>query len=161
MCFDEVSDCGCYLMIGVVEYGFVDKVCNLVLICESDLFGECVVCCCQDFCCIINFDILICNFVELYIGQLVVYLEYGVGCYVGMIMLEVGGIIGEYLMFIYVNDVKLYVLVLLLYLISCYVGGVEENVLLYKFGGDVWLCVWQKVVEKVCDVVVELLDIYV
>lgn len=68
-----------------------------------------------------------------------VYLEYGVGRYVGMITLEAGGIIGEYLMFIYVNDVKLYVSVSLLYLISRYVGGAEENVSLYKFGGDAWL----------------------
>lgn len=43
MRFDEVSDRGRYLMIGVVEYGFVDTVRNLALICESDLFGERVV----------------------------------------------------------------------------------------------------------------------
>lgn len=37
MRLDEASDRGRYLMIGAAEHGFVDKVRNLALICESDL----------------------------------------------------------------------------------------------------------------------------
>ena len=40
MRLDEASDRGRYLMIGAAEHGFVDKVRNLALICESDLLGE-------------------------------------------------------------------------------------------------------------------------
>lgn len=56
---------------------------------------------------------------------------------------------------------KFYVFVLVLYMLSCYFGGEEVFVLFYKLGFDVWEKVKKCVVEKVCDVVVELLDIYV
>lgn len=68
-----------------------------------------------------------------------VYLENGVGCYVGLIVFDVGGVKVEYVVLEYVNEVKFYVFVVLLYLIFCYIGGVDEIVLLYKLGLEVWV----------------------
>ncbi|EEW1736492.1 DEAD/DEAH box helicase [Escherichia coli] len=137
MRLDEASDRGRYLMIGAAEHGFVDKVRNLALICESDLLGERVARRRQDSRRTINPDTLIRNLAELHIGQPVVHLEHGVGRYAGMTTLEAGGITGEYLMLTYANDAKLYVPVSSLHLISRYAGGAEENAPLHKLGGDV------------------------
>lgn len=127
MRLDEASDRGRYLMIGAAEHGFVDKVRNLALICESDLLGERVARRRQDSRRTINPDTLIRNLAELHIGQPVVHLEHGVERYAGMTTLEAGGITGEYLMLTYANDAKLYVPVSSLHLISRYAGGAEEN----------------------------------
>ncbi|HAV8701152.1 TPA: transcription-repair coupling factor [Escherichia coli] len=160
MRLDEASDRGRYLMIGAAEHGFVDKVRNLALICESDLLGERVARRRQDSRRTINPDTLIRNLAELHIGQPVVHLEHGVGRYAGMTTLEAGGITGEYLMLTYANDAKLYVPVSSLHLISRYAGGAEENAPLHKLGGDAWSRARQKAAEKVRDVAAELLDIY-
>ncbi len=160
MRLDEASDRGRYLMIGAAEHGFVDKVRNLALICESNLLGERVARRRQDSRRTINPDTLIRNLAELHIGQPVVHLEHGVGRYAGMTTLEAGGITGEYLMLTYANDAKLYVPVSSLHLISRYAGGAEENAPLHKLGGDAWSRARQKAAEKVRDVAAELLDIY-
>ncbi|ENF2270729.1 transcription-repair coupling factor, partial [Shigella sonnei] len=160
MRLDEASDRGRYLMIGAAEHGFVDKVRNLALICESDLLSERVARRRQDSRRTINPDTLIRNLAELHIGQPVVHLEHGVGRYAGMTTLEAGGITGEYLMLTYANDAKLYVPVSSLHLISRYAGGAEENAPLHKLGGDAWSRARQKAAEKVRDVAAELLDIY-
>ncbi|MFP3334744.1 hypothetical protein SB761_29045, partial [Pseudomonas sp. SIMBA_064] len=81
MRLDEASDRGRYLMIGAAEHGFVDKVRNLALICESDLLGERVARRRQDSRRTINPDTLIRNLAELHIGEPVVHLEHGVGRY--------------------------------------------------------------------------------
>lgn len=67
MRLDEASDRGRYLMIGAAEHGFVDKVRNLALICESDLLGERVARRRQDSRRTINPDTLIRNLAELHI----------------------------------------------------------------------------------------------
>ncbi|WP_313439035.1 transcription-repair coupling factor [Atlantibacter hermannii] len=158
--FDEASANGRYVILGSAERGFIDTRRQRALICESDLLGERVARRRQDNRRTINPDTLIRNLAELHIGQPVVHLEHGVGRYAGMTTLEAGGITAEYLILMYANDVKLYVPVSSLHLISRYAGGAEENAPLHKLGSDAWSRARQKAAEKVRDVAAELLDIY-
>lgn len=151
---------GHYLLIGASEHGFIDRLRNRALICESDLLGERVSRRRQDSRRTINPDVLIRNLAELRPGQPVVHLEHGVGRYIGLTTLETGGIQAEYLMLAYAGDAKLYVPVSSLHLISRYAGGAEENAPLHKLGSDAWSRARQKAAEKVRDVAAELLDIY-
>lgn len=160
--FSFFVDDVCFVIVVVLlEDGFVlDDLCIVVLI-ECQLFFECVgsICC---MCCVgCELEVIICDFGELIEGVLIVYEDYGVGCYCGLIVMDVGGMFGEFFDIEYVKGDCLYVLVVQLYLISCYFGVLVEIVLLYLFGGEQWSKVKCKVVEKVCDVVVELLEIQV
>ncbi|WP_380180983.1 transcription-repair coupling factor [Kalamiella sp. sgz302252] len=156
----EAQEPGAYLIIGASEHGFIDRLRNRALICESDLLGERVSRRRQDTRRSINPDVLIRNLAELHPGQPVVHLEHGVGRYIGLTTLETGGITAEYLMLAYANDAKLYVPVSSLHLISRYAGGADENAPLHKLGSDAWSRARQKAAEKVRDVAAELLDIY-
>lgn len=150
------------LIIGPSERGFMSSAPNLALICESDLLGERVI---QQrrrnsIKRTTNNDALFRNLTELQIRQPVVHLEHGVGRYLGLETLTVGGIETEYVTLEYQQESKLYVPVASLHLISRYTGGDEETAPLHRLGGDVWEKARKKAAEKVRDVATELLDVF-
>ncbi|NJD08142.1 MAG: transcription-repair coupling factor [Methylococcaceae bacterium] len=100
------------------------------------------------------------NLEELQIGSPVVHQEHGVGRYLGLQRLSVGGIDGEFLALEYANQDKLYVPVASLHLIGRYSGAAEEAAPLHKLGGDHWQKAKRKAMERARDVAAELLDIY-
>ena len=100
------------------------------------------------------------NLGELEIGSSVVHQEHGVGRYLGLQCLTVGGIEGEYLAIEYANQDKLYVPVSSLHLVGRYSGASEENAPLNKLGGEHWKKAKRKAMERARDVAAELLDIY-
>ena len=100
------------------------------------------------------------NLTELHQGAPVVHEDHGVGRFLGLQTLDVGGNATEFLALEYARGDKLYVPVSSLHLISRYTGGAEENAPLHRLGGDQWDRLKKKAAQKAHDVAAELLDIY-
>lgn len=100
------------------------------------------------------------NLAELTPGQPVVHLDHGIGRFIGMQTLDVGGINTEYLTIEYAKGAKLYVPVASLHLINRYSGGQSETAPLHSLGNDTWSKAKQKAAEKVKDVAAQLLEVY-
>lgn len=105
-------------------------------------------------------DQIVRNLTELHIGAPVVHEDHGVGRYLGLQVLEVGGMTTEFLTLEYARGDKLYVPVSSLHLISRYAGASPETAPLHRLGGDQWERVKRKAAEKARDVAAELLEIY-
>ncbi|MCP5328763.1 MAG: transcription-repair coupling factor [Sinobacteraceae bacterium] len=93
-------------------------------------------------------------------GAPVVHEEYGVGRYVGLQIMEVGGQPGEFLVLEYQDGDRLYVPVHSLQLVSRYTGAAPETAPLHKLGSDQWAKARRRAAEKVRDIAAELLDLY-
>ena len=109
-----------------------------------------------------NFDVAtsIRNLSELTIGAPVVHLEHGVGRYIGLTYLEVGGNQAEFLTIEYAHADKLYVPVTAVNLIARYSGADVEHAPLHQLGSSKWQQAKQKAVAKIRDAAAELLEIY-
>ncbi len=105
-------------------------------------------------------DQVVRNLTELHIGAPAVHEDHGVGRYMGLQTLEVGGMQTEFLTLEYAKGDKLYVPVSSLHLISRYSGASPDNAPLHRLGGDQWEKAKRKAAEKVRDVAAELLEIY-
>jgi transcription-repair coupling factor (superfamily II helicase) len=105
-------------------------------------------------------DAIIRDLTELNIGAPVVHEDHGVGRYLGMQTLAVGGITTEFITIEYAGGDKLYVPVSSLHLISRYSGAAPEQAPLHKLGSDQWAKAKRRAAEKVRDVAAELLDLY-
>ncbi|WP_413488551.1 transcription-repair coupling factor [Shewanella baltica] len=108
----------------------------------------------------ISNDALIKNLAELKVGQPIVHLEHGVALYKGLVTLDTGGLVAEYLQLEYAGGDKLYVPVSSLHLISRYSVGADEDAHLNKLGNETWAKAKKKAIEKIRDVAAELLDVY-
>ncbi len=97
---------------------------------------------------------------DLQAGSPVVHAEYGVGRYLGLRTLEIGGIKGEFLQLEYADEDKLYVPVHSLDLISRYTGASPENAPLHRLGSEQWARAKQRAARRARDVAAELLDVY-
>ncbi len=93
-------------------------------------------------------------------GSPVVHAEYGVGRYLGLITLETGGIIAEFLHLEYADSDKLYVPVHALDLITRFTGASPETAPLHRLGSDQWAKARRRAIKKIRDVAAELLDVY-
>lgn len=133
---------------------------SLLLICESQLFGEQVQqrrlrkTARQDP------ALMIRNLTELKIGAPVVHIDHGVGRYLGLEQMSAGGQQGEYLKLEYAGSDKIYVPVTDLHRISRYTGADAEGAPLQRLGTKQWQTIKRKTAEQVRDVAAELLDIY-
>jgi transcription-repair coupling factor (superfamily II helicase) len=97
---------------------------------------------------------------DLAAGSPVIHAEYGVGRYLGLMTLETGGIIGEFLQLEYADGDKLYVPVHALDLITRFTGTSPENAPLHRLGSDQWAKAQRRAIRKIRDVAAELLDVY-
>jgi transcription-repair coupling factor (superfamily II helicase) len=107
-----------------------------------------------------GFEQILRNLEELEIGSPVVHQDHGIGRYLGLVKLTVGGIETEFLALEYAHNDKLYVPVSSLHLISRYSGANPETAPLYKLGGEQWAKAKRRAMERVRDVAAELLDVY-
>jgi transcription-repair coupling factor (superfamily II helicase) len=97
---------------------------------------------------------------DLHIGAPVVHEDNGVGRYLGLQTLDVGGVRTEFLTLEYAGGDKLYVPVSSLHLITRYTGADSDHAPLHRLGGEQWEKARRKAAEKARDVAAELLDIY-
>ncbi|MDQ7089567.1 MAG: transcription-repair coupling factor [Methylococcales bacterium] len=100
------------------------------------------------------------NLNELTLSDPVVHREHGVGRYLGLQILTVGGVKAEFLSLEYAKGDKIYVPVTSLNLIGRYTGMGAETAPLHKLGADQWTKAKQKAIARVRDVAAELLDIH-
>ncbi len=93
-------------------------------------------------------------------GAPIVHEEYGVGRYLGLMPMEIGGAPGEFLVLEYQDGDRIYVPVQSLHLVSRYTGAAPENAPLHKLGTDQWARARKRAAEQIRDVAAELLDLY-
>ena len=97
---------------------------------------------------------------DLTIGSPVVHEDHGIGRYLGLDILDIGGQSGEFLTLEYADGDKLYVPVHSLHLISRYTGGDADAAPVHRLGTGQWEKARKKAAQKARDVAVELLDIH-
>jgi transcription-repair coupling factor (superfamily II helicase) len=105
-------------------------------------------------------DLVVRNLTELHVGAPVVHEAHGVGRYLGLQTLEIGGQKVEFLALEYDRGDKLYVPVASLHLIGRYTGASPDAAPLHRLGGDQWERIRRKAAERARDAAAELLDIY-
>ena len=93
-------------------------------------------------------------------GAPVVHEQYGVGRYLGLRSMEIGGQPGEFLALEYRDGDRIYVPVHALHLVSRYGGMDAESAPWHKLGTDQWARARRRAAEQVRDVAAELLDLY-
>lgn len=97
---------------------------------------------------------------ELRINDPVVHEQHGVGRYKGLVNLDFGEGITEFLLLEYFGDDKLYVPVSQLFLISRYSGGPPESAPLHRLGSGSWEKAKKKALKQIRDTAAELLNLY-
>ncbi|HHF7367106.1 TPA: transcription-repair coupling factor [Legionella bozemanae] len=145
---------------GDLIYGCELKQSHIVIIVESQLFGEQSTPQRRGTQKTVDPDLIIRDMAELRVGAPVVHLQFGVGRYQGLQHIESNGIAGEFLVLTYAGEDKIYVPVTSLHLISRYTGVDSEHAPLHKLGSDQWQKEKKKAAEKIHDVAIELLDLY-
>jgi len=155
------SDAPLGLTVAPLEQGLLLDEPRLAIISEAQLFGEQALqqrrrkaARSRDA------DAVIRDLTELNVGAPVVHEDNGVGRYLGMQTLSVGGLTTEFITIEYAGGDKLYVPVSSLHLISRYSGAAPEQAPLHKLGSEQWTRAKRRAAEKVRDVAAELLDIY-
>ncbi|MBT5743133.1 MAG: transcription-repair coupling factor [Gammaproteobacteria bacterium] len=133
---------------------------KLVLISESQLFGNRVAQRRRRHKNQSNTDFIVKSLTELHINDAVVHIDHGVGRYLGLQTIITDDQATEFLTLEYANEAKLYVPVSSLHLISRYSGSEQEYAPINHLGSDQWQKTKRKAAEKIRDVAAELLDIY-
>ncbi|ASK28384.1 transcription-repair coupling factor [Neisseria chenwenguii] len=105
-------------------------------------------------------DGLLRDLAEISIGDPVVHEEHGIGRYMGLVNMDLGGEAAEMMLLEYAGEAQLYVPVSQLHLISRYSGAARENVQLHKLGAAAWNKAKRKAAEKARDTAAELLNLY-
>ena len=105
-------------------------------------------------------DGLLRDLAEINIGDPVVHEEHGIGRYMGLVTMDLGGETNEMMLLEYAGEAQLYVPVSQLHLISRYSGQAHENVALHKLGSGAWNKAKHKAAEKARDTAAELLNLY-
>ncbi len=159
--FQSRQEAGLYLTVAPIEQGLELNEEGITLIVEAQLFGERARQTrrrkyrkTRDAEAIVN------SLADLHEGAPVVHEDHGIGRYLGLRTLTVGGVETEFLTIQYANDDKLYVPVSSLHLITRYTGAAEDKVPLHRLGNDQWQKVRRKAQQKIRDVAAELLEIH-
>ncbi|MBB6674918.1 transcription-repair coupling factor [Cohnella nanjingensis] len=100
------------------------------------------------------------SYTELKVGDYVVHQNHGIGKYLGIGTLEMGGIHKDYLHIIYAGGDRLSVPVEQFDLIQKYVGSEEKDPKVNKLGGADWTRVKSKVRSSVKDIADDLIKLY-
>jgi len=151
------------ITIGLLESGLLLSEPDLMLITESQLYGQQVM---QrrrrqrtrkkDF----DEDAIVSTLAELQVGAPVVHEDNGVGRYLGLETINIGDQEAEFLSLEYAGGDKLFVPVSSLHLISRYTGTNPDTAPLHKLGSGQWEKAKRKAKERIRDVAAELLEIY-
>ncbi|KUO50728.1 MAG: hypothetical protein APF76_15640 [Desulfitibacter sp. BRH_c19] len=97
---------------------------------------------------------------ELKVGDFVVHVQHGIGKYLGIEHLRIGGVFRDYLNIQYAGQDKLYVPTDQVELIQKYVGAEGHRPKLHKLGGTDWQKVKTRVKESVREMAKQLLELY-
>nr|WP_238473858.1 transcription-repair coupling factor [Paenisporosarcina cavernae] len=100
------------------------------------------------------------SYSEISPGDYVVHIHHGIGKYIGMETLEVGGIHKDYLHIRYRAEDKLFVPADQIDLIQKYVGSEDREPKVHKLGGAEWKKTKTRVTTAVKDIADELIKLY-
>lgn len=100
------------------------------------------------------------NYNELSPGDYVVHVHHGIGEYVGMETMEIGGVNQDYLSVMYKNNSKLFIPVTQLNLLQKYVASEGHTPKINKLGGTSWEKTKRKVGSQVEDIADDLIELY-
>jgi transcription-repair coupling factor (superfamily II helicase) len=99
-------------------------------------------------------------FADVKPSDYVVHLEHGIGQYDGLVKLEIGGIVREYLQVSYARADKLYVPVHQADRLSRYVGAGEKTPIISRLGTADWAVVKERAKRAVAEIADDLLHLY-
>ncbi|MFN5883406.1 MAG: transcription-repair coupling factor, partial [Burkholderiales bacterium] len=105
-------------------------------------------------------DAIIRDLSELTVGDPVVHAQHGIGRYQGLVNLDLGDGVTEFLHLTYANDAKLYVPVSQLHLIGRYSGAAPDDAPCHVLGSGQWEKARQKAAKRARDTAAELLNLY-
>jgi len=97
---------------------------------------------------------------DLKVGDLVVHVNHGIGRYLGVETLEIGGVHKDYLVVQYAGEDKLYVPTEQVGLLQKYIGVEGQEPRLSRLGGGDWARVKKRVSESVKELAQGLLKLY-
>jgi len=100
------------------------------------------------------------DYQELHAGDYVVHVSHGIGKYLGVESLEVGGYTKDYFALMYAGGDKLYVPTNQVELIQKYVGADDASPKLHKLGGNEWNKIKKKAKDSVKEMAEELIKLY-
>jgi transcription-repair coupling factor (superfamily II helicase) len=123
------------LSVGEVSQGFIFPEARLVVLREEDIFGEKKRPRPSE---VAPSRRLLVDLAALQPGDRVVHIDYGIGLYRGMTLLEVGSNCAEFMELEYADGAKLYVPTDRLSMVQKYTGGDGEKVPLDRLGGTGW-----------------------
>ncbi len=141
---------------GALSGGFEFPQAKLVVLTELDIFGRQK----KKRRPRVGKDQQITYFRDINLGDYVVHVNHGIGKYVGVETLEVGGVHKDYLHIRYAGDDKLYVPTDQVSLLQKYIGAEGEVPRLSKMGGSDWLKVKTRAKAAVADMAKELIELY-
>ncbi len=158
--FVDNRDIDCGIVVYPLGRGLMLPAQSLCVITETELFGQQVLQRRRRSRDGSDPDQIIKNLSELRIGAPVVHIDNGVGRYLGLQTLTVGGDTQEFLVLEYADDAKLYVPVSSLHLISRYSAAEETAAPLHRLGSEQWQKAREKAVRQIRDSAAELLEVY-
>ena len=141
---------------GTIRAGFEMAAARLVVVAEKDIFGR------QKRRVVrsANPGEKISHFREIRPGDYVVHVNHGIGKYLGVETLEVGGIHKDYLHIKYGGDDKLFVPTDQVGLLQKYIGSEGDVPRLHRMGGTEWVKAKARAKKSVEDIAKKLIEIY-
>ncbi len=144
------------IMQGTLLNGFELPEARLVVVTEKDIFGRQKKKLLQKK----EQGEKISHFREIKVGDYVVHVNHGIGKYLGVETLDVGGVHKDYLHIKYGGDDKLFVPTDQVQLLQKYIGSEGEVPRLHRMGGSEWAKAKAKARASVQDIAKELIELY-
>ncbi len=141
---------------GTLLNGFELPETHLVVIAEKDIFGRQK----KKMAAQAPKGEKISHFREINVGDYVVHVNHGIGKYLGVETLDVGGVHKDYLHIKYGGDDKLFVPTDQVHLLQKYIGSEGEVPRLHRMGGTEWAKAKAKARASVEDIAKELIALY-
>ena len=153
---EPLSDAYLNILVGTLANGFELPEARLVVVAERDIFGRQKKKLAQKA----PKEDRIAHFREINVGDYVVHVNHGVGKYLGVETLDVGGIKKDYLHIKYGGDDKLFVPTDQVGLLQKYIGSEGAVPRLHRMGGTEWIKAKARARASVEDIADELIELY-
>lgn len=144
------------IQVGRLINGFELAASSLVVVTEKDIFGHAKRRAIRKQ----GKDEKLSHFRDIKPGDYVVHAAHGIGKYIGVETLDVGGIHKDYLHIKYGGDDKLYVPTEQVNLLQKYIGAEGEVPRLHRMGGTEWVKAKARAKKSVDDIAKQLIEIY-
>ena len=148
------------LTTGPLAAGFIDTDSGLAVITETELYARSPTARSARAGKATQIEGLLRDLSELKLDDPVVHIQHGIGRYRGLVGMDLGDGVEEFLALEFAGGDKLYVPVAHLHLIARYLGGDPDSAPLHKLGGEQWEKAKRRAIEKARDTAAELLDLY-